>query len=179
MLLPKRSPTYAIMNVDSFHGDGMENVKGAVSLRANYIENKEQWASEFTFSVGVQVRFSETDMYGHLNNTVPFTYFEYARIEYFKHLGFMKDWGAAESETISVVADLQCDFLQQAFFDDKISIGVKASAVGTSSIDIHYLGKKEDGQPVFTGRGTIVQVNKTTGRSVPWTEEQKRILLGK
>ena len=48
--------------------------------------------SEFEFSVPVSVRFSETDMYGHLNNTVTFAYFEYARIEYLKHIGLMNDW---------------------------------------------------------------------------------------
>jgi acyl-CoA thioester hydrolase len=58
-------------------------------MKVKYIENLESFASDFF--VEVKVRFSETDMYGHLNNTVPFTYFELARIEYLQSTGIMKD----------------------------------------------------------------------------------------
>ncbi|WP_369678806.1 acyl-CoA thioesterase [Planococcus faecalis] len=37
-------------------------------------------------SAPVQVRFSETDMFGHVNNTVPIAYFEFARIEFMKEM---------------------------------------------------------------------------------------------
>ena len=84
-------------------------------MKATYITDLSAWASEFTFSVPVSVRFSETDMYGHLNNTVAFTYFEYARIEFLKHVGLMNDWLNPEGSTIPVVADLQCDYLSRFF----------------------------------------------------------------
>ncbi len=148
-------------------------------MRVKYIENPEVWANEFKFSVEVKVRFSETDMYGHLNNTVPFTYFELARIEYLKATGLMEAKLSSSVENIPVVADLQCNFLQQVFFDQTIKIYVKTASIGSSSIDIHYLGKDDKGQPVFTGRGTLVQINRHTGKSVPYTEDEKKILLGK
>jgi acyl-CoA thioester hydrolase len=152
---------------------------GGFHMRIKYIENLEQWVSEFTFFTEVKVRFSETDMYGHLNNTVPFVYFEQARIEYLHSTGIVKDWNKNNGDTIIVVADLQCDFVQQAFFNDKIKIYVKTAQVGSSSIDIHYLGKNEKEQPVFTGRGALVQLNPKTGKSVPFTDEEKKLLLGK
>ena len=153
--------------------------KGEICMKVKYIENPEEWASDFNFFVEVKVRFSETDMYGHLNNTVPFTYFELARIEYLQSTGMMKDWDSKNSETIIVVADLQCDFLRQVYFNEKLKIYVKAASVGSSSIDVHYLGKNEKDEPVFTGRGALVQINPKTGKSVPLTEEEKKILLGK
>lgn len=153
--------------------------KGELCMKVKYIENPEVWASDFNFFVEVKVRFSETDMYGHLNNTVPFTYFELARIEYLQSTGMMKDWDSKNSETIIVVADLQCDFLRQVYFNEKLKIYVKAASVGSSSIDIHYLGKNEKNEPVFTGRGALVQIDSKTGKSVPLTEEEKKILLGK
>ena len=55
-------------------------------MKASYIEDPQIWASEFTFSVQVPVRFSETDMFGHVNNTVVFTYLEYARISIYTPL---------------------------------------------------------------------------------------------
>lgn len=144
-----------------------------------YIENMEEWIEEFIFSSPIKVRFSETDMFGHLNNTVPFTYFEQARIEYFKSLGMMQDWVDTKHETIPVVADLQCDFLSQVFFDEKLDIKVKAHKIGNSSVDIHYLGVREDGVPCFTGRGTIVQISRFTGKPVAWTDEMKELFAAK
>jgi acyl-CoA thioester hydrolase len=146
-------------------------------MKASYIDNLETWLQDFSFSTEVRVRFSETDMYGHLNNTVPFTYFEFARIEYLKHLK-IESFASKEVEKILVVADLQCDFLQQVFFDELLTISVKAAKVGTSSIDLHYLAVNEAGKPVFVGRGTIVQINKHTGRPEAWTEVERSLFTG-
>ncbi|MDQ0270038.1 acyl-CoA thioesterase [Cytobacillus purgationiresistens] len=140
----------------------------------DYIENIFAWEEEFDFYYPVKVRFSETDMFGHLNNTIPFIYFEEARIEYFKSIGLMKDWVSPEKETIIVVADLQCDFAKQVFFDEKLNIYVKANSIGNSSVDIHYMAKRENGGICFTGRGTIVQISKETGKGFPWTDEMKQ-----
>lgn len=139
----------------------------------SYVQDLSQWMNEFSFSHSITVRFSETDMFGHMNNTVPFVYFEEARIEYFKSLGFMQDWAKPTSNTIPVVADLQCDFLQQVYFGEHIRVFVKANDIGTSSVDLHYMGLKENGDVSFVGRGRMVQLNKQTGKGEPWTTEMK------
>ena len=144
-------------------------------MRANYIEDVAVWESDFHFYSEVSVRFSETDMYGHLNNTVTFAYFEYARIEYFKHIELMNDWLNPNGEKIPVVADLQCDYVKQVFFDEKLRIYVKANYVGSSSVDIHYMAKNNKGEIVFTGRGSIVQIEKKTGRAAKWSEEEREV----
>ncbi|CAG9619548.1 acyl-CoA thioesterase [Sutcliffiella rhizosphaerae] len=140
-----------------------------------YIDNLPEWMNEFSFSHPVKVRFSETDMFGHMNNTVPFVYFEEARIEYFKSLGFMQDWTKPGSNTIPVVADLQCDFLSQVFFGENLEICVKANEVGTSSVDLHYIGRRKDSTPCFVGRGRMVQLNRLTGKGEAWSEKQREL----
>ncbi|QPC47155.1 acyl-CoA thioesterase [Mangrovibacillus cuniculi] len=142
--------------------------------RISYIQDQEKWASEFRYFHPITVRFSETDMFGHLNNTVPFVYFEESRIAYLEKVGFMGDW-LKSRECIPVVADLQCDFVQQVYFGEKLTIGVKANSLGRSSVDIHYWGRKEDGSTAFTGRGTMVQVHAKTGKSVEWDEKSKEV----
>lgn len=142
-------------------------------MRIAYIEDMENWIQSFTFSVPVSVRFSETDMYGHLNNTVTFTYFEYARIEFLKTIGHMEEWLDPKGAAIPVVADLQCDYMKQVFFDEQLSIFVKAAAIGNSSVDLHYMAKNAKNEVVFTGRGSIVQIDKFTGKALPWKEYQK------
>ena len=147
-------------------------------MRATYIHNAEEWMKGFQFSTQVRVRFSETDMYGHANNTVAFTYFEYARIEYLKALGLMCT-NQEGQEHLLIVADLQCDYINQVFFDEVLTIYVKTESVGNSSMDLHYLVKNERDEVCFTGRGTLVQLNPQTGKGAPLLEEQKKLLLGK
>lgn len=144
-------------------------------MKAKYIEDIALWERDFHFYTEVSVRFSETDMYGHLNNTVTFAYFEYARIEYFKHIQLMNDWLNPKGDKIPVVADLQCDYVKQVFFDEKLHIYVKANSIGSSSVDIHYMAKNEKGEIVFTGRGSIVQIDKKTGRAAKWSEKEREV----
>lgn len=143
-------------------------------MKANYIDNFQEWEKGFSFFSEVRVRFSETDMYGHMNNTISFTYFEQARIDYFRHLGIlMPSVGEEDVKSIPIVADLQCDYVKQVFFDEVLRIYTKIAQVGNSSMDIHYLAKNQKDEICFTGRGTIVQMDPRTGKSVPISEEEK------
>jgi acyl-CoA thioester hydrolase len=151
---------------------GVKNMKNI-----SYIDDYSIWRQSFSFYHPVTVRFSETDMFGHMNNTVPFIYFEEARIEFFKHIGFMQKWTKQDSLTIPVVADLQCDFLRQVFFGEKLKIYVKVHHVGNSSVDLHYMARNENDDVCFVGRGTIVQIAKNTGKTFPWSESMREILL--
>jgi acyl-CoA thioester hydrolase len=138
--------------------------------RQDYISNMEEWTKGFHFYHELNVRFGEIDGFGHVNNTNVFIYMEEARIALFKELGLMRSWGAPGSEEIPVVADLQCDYLAQIMYDEKLKIYVKINEVGSSSIDLHYLGINEEDKPVFTGRGAIVQISRESGRPSKWTE---------
>jgi acyl-CoA thioester hydrolase len=144
----------------------------------SYIDSLDDlYKNSFSFSHKIKIRFSETDMFGHMNNTSPFTYFEEGRIEFFKKIGIMQAWMSSNGEKIPVVADLQCDFIQQAFFDEEITLYVKINRIGTSSVDLHYLGVNQSRESLFVGRGTVVQISKHTGKSVPWSEEDKKRML--
>lgn len=143
-------------------------------MQASYIGDFQEWAKEFSFFIEVRVRFSETDMYGHMNNTVSFTYFEQARIDYFKHLGVLMPSAIDENvKGIPIVADLQCDYVKQVYFDDVLRVFTKVAKVGNSSMDIHYLARNQKDEVCFTGRGTVVQMDPRTGKSVPISEEEK------
>lgn len=145
--------------------------------KISYIEDFAKWSEGFSFYTPITVRFSETDMFGHVNNCVAFTYFEQARIDFFKELGFMQEWTHTSSETMVVVADLQCNFLKQIYFGEQLKVYVKAGHVGTSSVDLHYMVKNEKEDICLVGRGAMVQASKKTGRGEAWPEEWKRKLI--
>ncbi|MCD5323771.1 MULTISPECIES: acyl-CoA thioesterase [Pontibacillus] len=133
--------------------------------RVSYVEDSKKWLEEFTFSIKTKVRFSETDLFGHMNNTVPFTYFEEARIEFLKSVGAFQV-ETDDSNSIPVAADLQCDYHKQVFFDDVLSVAVKINYVGNTSYDLHYLVRNKEGDVCLTGRGRIVQIDAGSGKPV-------------
>lgn len=148
-------------------------------MKATYIDDFEEWKEGFFFSAPVHVRFSETDMFGHVNNTVPIAYFEFARIEFMKEMGLMQRWLTAGNELFPVVADMQVDYVQQVYFDEKLTVFVKIARIGTSSVDVHYWTTNEKGETCFTGRGAMVQISKKTGKGHPWSTEEIEMLGAK
>ena len=140
-----------------------------------YIEDWATWSESFTYYWPVTVRFSDIDMLGHVNNTVVFNYFEEARIQFLQHQGLKKEWG--HDSIVFVVADLQCDYRKQVFYGDKLRIYVKTASFGTSSCDLHYKGVNAKKEVVFTGRGAIVQIDRLSGRPVPFNNETKQLLI--
>jgi acyl-CoA thioester hydrolase len=147
-------------------------VGGIQALRIDYIENLEEWRLGFNFYIPIKVRFSETDMYGHVNNVSPFIYFEEARIDYIQHLGILTDM--SKKDEAIIVADVQCDYWKQIYFNDKLKLYVKVASIGNTSFDLHYMALREDEEIVLTGRGRIVYINPQTGKPKPLTEQMKR-----
>lgn len=140
-----------------------------------YIDDFATWQKSFTYSVPITVRFSETDMFGHVNNVSAFIYFEEARIAFLKHKGLFHN--DMQYDTVPVVADLQCNYMAQIFFGETIHMYVKVQSVGNSSIDIHYKAVKENGDICLIGRGKLVNMDSKTGKSVALTEEARKTLL--
>ncbi len=42
--------------------------------RYTYIDDFEAWRKSFYFHIDIRIRFSETDMFGHMNNVSSFIY---------------------------------------------------------------------------------------------------------
>lgn len=119
--------------------------------------------------IDVNVRFSECDPYGHLNNTVPFRYFEDARIELLTRLDCRLD------EHFLVVADAQCDYLRQVKPLARIRVYANVLAIGTTSCDVHYAAVDESERLVFVGRTRLVNLTKE-GRPDEWAPALKNRL---
>lgn len=145
--------------------------------KISYINDFQTWEAAFSFYTPIQVRFSETDMFGHVNNVAIFIYFEQARIEFLRHLGVFTN--IITSETVPIAADLQCDYLKQIYFPQELKVYVKIQEIGSTSIELHYLGKNEQNEACFTGRGRLVNVHVKTGKPTPFTAEERLLLAQK
>lgn len=140
-----------------------------------YIDDMETWRRAFSFSIPIKIRFSETDMFGHVNNVSSFIYFEEGRIEFLKAAGLFSD--TEHAKKMPVVADLQCDYHRQLFFNEEIRLYVKVNETGNSSFDIHYLALNHQDEVALTGRGRMVYIDTETGKPVLLDESFKKKLL--
>ncbi|MCC3377340.1 thioesterase family protein [Cohnella sp. REN36] len=129
----------------------------------------QKWLDQFKISTPIKVRYCETDMLGHVNNVSYFIYFEQARVEYLDRLGLRDE--LFNDRTITVVADLECQYLAQIYIRDPLRIHVRAAKIGRSSFDLEYaIVQAETGVLKATGRGAMVHIDKALGSSTPIPE---------
>lgn len=139
--------------------------------------NPEDVKSSFSFSVPVQVRFSDIDSYMHVNNGIFFNYLEHARASYlFDYCG----WNILQIGT--VVANIQIDYRQPIHVMDKPSVYVRCTNVGKSSFVLEQvvMGPTEHGEIRVYAESitTMVAVDMNTMKPVPVPEEYASKMLG-
>lgn len=117
-----------------------------------------------------QVIFRDVDAYGHVNNAVFFTYFEWARtLLWFEIAGF----GGA-TDIGFIVAHAQCDF-RLSIELEPIEIRVRWGEVRNSSFDTHYEIRKNNGNDVAaTGKVTVVLYDWARRSKKPVDDELRR-----
>jgi acyl-CoA thioester hydrolase len=81
-----------------------------------------------TYRTDIQVRFNDTDMLGHLNNTAYALYAEQARVMFFHSLGLEK--------ITLILAHISLDFRKQVTFGETIYVETKVEKVGNSSVTL-------------------------------------------
>lgn len=77
-------------------------------------------ADEMTFKhvMPIQIRFSDVDLYGHMNNNAYFSLYDLAKTSYFRDVFGDENW----SKFAVVVANINADFLAPVFFSDELYI---------------------------------------------------------
>jgi acyl-CoA thioester hydrolase len=122
------------------------------------------------YVVPYQVIFRDVDAYGHVNNAVFFTYFEWARtLLWFEIAGF----GGA-TDIGFIVAHAQCDF-RQSIELEPIEIRIRYGEVRNTSFDTHYEIRKTNGDELAaTGKVTVVLFDWARRSKVPVDDELRR-----
>lgn len=81
----------------------------------------------------VQVRFNDVDMFGHINNSVYFEYFDIGKLNYFeKVLG--PDF--AKKGFTAVIVNVNCDFFSPAFINEELRVFTAVVHLGEKSITL-------------------------------------------
>lgn len=108
----------------------------------------------FKYRTDLEMRFTDLDMMGHVNNAVYFTYMEIGRTKYWKQ-AIQWDW----KKTGVVIGQASINYLKPLHLGDKISIYVRTSRIGNTSFDLEYMiVKTVNGQEVICSKGKTVCV---------------------
>jgi len=86
--------------------------------------------------VKIQVRFSDVDLMGHVNNAVYLNYFETARMHFLNsEIGTKWDW---VNKGI-VLRKNEVEYLEPVYLTDNVEIEVRPETIGNTSFNLTYI----------------------------------------
>jgi acyl-CoA thioester hydrolase len=120
----------------------------------------------------IQVRFSDIDVMGHVNNAVYLSYFEMTRVHYFKELlGLEWDW---KSHGILLVRN-EIDYIKPILIQQVPEIHMFFEEAGSKSIRLSY-EVKVNGEIYTKGVSVMVSFDSRVGKTTVIPEEMKAAL---
>lgn len=119
------------------------------------------------------IAWGEMDAYGHVNNVVYFRYFENARLEYFRRLGW--EAGTRPQGVGPILHSTQCRFRRPLEWPDTIAIGARVAKVEADRFTIEHLLVSEKLSAIAAeGSGLIVTFDYAAGAKAPIPDDLRR-----
>lgn len=113
------------------------------------------------FDYKTRVRYGETDRMGVSYYANYFVWFEVARSEYFRALGFLYTEFEKEGYFLPA-AEANCRYLAPSTYDDELTVRTSVSYMRQSSIRFEYQIFKNNGKkPIATGYTIHVFIDKS------------------
>ncbi len=81
--------------------------------------------------IPITTRWSDNDVYGHVNNVTYYSYFDTAVNQHLIEQGALD---IARSDAIGVVAETMCRFFKPVAFPDRLEAGLRLGRLGKSSV---------------------------------------------
>lgn len=84
-------------------------------------------------SLPVQIRFSDVDRYGHVNNNAYFAYYDLGKEQYMREV---MDVDYRKYDVVPVIANINADFIIPIFHGDDIVVETRVSHIGNKSFTL-------------------------------------------
>ena len=124
----------------------------------------------FSHKVKVRVRYAETDQMGYVYYGNYATYFEVARVEAMRAVGF--SYREMEEKGIMMpVLELKNQFKNPSRYDEELTIHISIPEMPTLRIKFLYEVIGEDGRQICLGETTLVWVQKNSRRPIRMPHE--------
>lgn len=126
-------------------------------------------SGEFRYEHPIEVRFVDTDAFGHVNNATFLSYFEAARAGYYARVtGSPFMTGADGLKHTFVIAEARIAYRSPVIFGEPLLAGVRFAWVGGSSFAFEYRIRAESsavGEARVVADGETLQVMFDLGRN--------------
>jgi acyl-CoA thioester hydrolase len=123
----------------------------------------------------ITTRWSDNDVYGHVNNVVYFSYFDTVVNQY---LIEQRVLDIHRSDVIGLVVENTCRYFESLQFPDRVAAGIQVRHLGTSSV-IYQIGlfRNDQSAPAAQGRFVHVYVDRLNRRPMPLPTELRAALV--
>jgi acyl-CoA thioester hydrolase len=120
---------------------------------------------DFPHFLEIVTRWSDNDVYGHVNNATYYSYFDTLVNRMLIERNLLDP---AKSTAIGVVVETSCRFFASLSFPDAIDAGLRVANIGNSSVRYEIaLFRHGENAPAATGHFVHVYVDRATRRPVP------------
>jgi acyl-CoA thioester hydrolase len=129
---------------------------------------------DFPFHAAIQTRWSDNDMFGHVNNVEFYRFFEIAVTDFLTRPCALDLFGAA---AIPFTAESVCRFRRPLSWPEKVTAGLRVEHLGNSSLryGIALFGEGVD-EAAADGHWVHVFVDRDGRRPVPIPDELRAVL---
>ena len=116
-------------------------------------------------NVNIRVRYAETDQMGYCYYGNYAMYYEVARVETLREIGF--NYKSLEEDGVLLpVIDFSIKYLKPAFYDDQLKIICKIPIIPNVRIKFEYETYNEKKEMINFGNTTLVFLNKISKKPV-------------
>ena len=131
-------------------------------------------SDDFRHRTSLQVRFRDTDAFGHVNNAVFFSYAELARIRYF--LDVLRPEGPFDRMPL-ILARAAIDFRSPIQFGEEVTVDTRVDRIGRSSIAMrHRMSATPDARVVGEVESVLVTYDYAVAQPMPVPDEWRRLM---
>ena len=122
----------------------------------------------------ITTRWSDNDIYGHVNNVVYYAYFDSAANRYLIEEGGLD---IENADLVGYVVNSGCEYHAPIAYPDAIEAGVRVDRLGNSSVQYGIaIFRQGEERAVAHGHFVHVFVNRNEDRSVPIPERLRTAL---
>jgi acyl-CoA thioester hydrolase len=124
--------------------------------------------ADYPHFLSIDTRWSDNDLYGHVNNVVYYSYFDTVVNEYLIRYGALD---LEAGKTIGLVVETHCSYFASLAFPQRIDAGLRVARIGSTSVryevGIFSAGSE---QPAAQGHFVHVYVDRDARRPVALPE---------
>ena len=136
----------------------------------NNLDYKTLTQTDFIFIKNVDSRWRDMDAIGHINNATYLTFFETARVDFLKQLGF--DLLKRDVDNSVILASMKVDYIKQSVHPSTYNIGCRITRLGNKSFDLFSaIFVEKELSPIVIGVFTLVAFNYKTQKTIPLNED--------